>query len=151
MPIPASSIIFTRRPQHIMKCNTHIHHNLYILRLLSKGCESAAPAIKGILNASSGARKSIIEEPLVLFRRCCSERLHHPLVESKCVVPDYEIRYGPIVIRQRFLLLDIGGAGYDCVSKCRLIPQLGNRICSWCSNLYPRKPVVCVNVRMEHN
>ena len=46
----------------------------------------------------------MIEEPLVLFQRCCSKRLHHPLVESKYVVPDYEIRYGPVVTWKRFLL-----------------------------------------------
>ena len=129
--MPASNIICARRPQHIMKCNTctRIHHDLYILQLLSKGCELAAPAIgqyaKGILNASSGARKAISEDVLVLFQRYCSERLNHPLVESKCVVPDYEIRYGPVVTWQRFLLWDIDGVGYDCVSQCRLIPQLG--------------------------
>ena len=131
MSTPAFSIICARRPQHITKCNTRIHHDLYILRLLSKGCESAAPAIgQYAKGASCDVRKAMIEDSLVLFQRCFSERLHHPLVESKCVVPDYEIRYGPVVTWQRFLLWDIDGVGYDCVSQCRLITQLGIRCCS---------------------
>ena len=35
-----------------------------------------------VLNASSSAREAMIEDPLVLFQRCCSKRLHHPLIES---------------------------------------------------------------------
>ena len=42
---------------------------------------------KGILNASSGARKAIIDDPLVLFQRCCIERLHHPLLRANALSP----------------------------------------------------------------
>ena len=58
-------------------------------------------------------------------RGCCSERLHHPLVESKCVVPDYEIRYGPFVTWQRFLLWDIDGVGRTASRKehNRMVPR----------------------------
>ena len=81
MPTPASSIICARRPQHIMKCNTRIQYDLCILwlcgRAVSRQSQQLASMPKGILNASSGLRKAIIEDPLVLLQRCCSERFHH--------------------------------------------------------------------------
>ena len=81
MLTPASNIICARRPQHIKKCNTRIQYDLYILwlcgRAVSMQSQQLANMPKCILNASSGLRKAIIEDPLVLFQRCCSERLHY--------------------------------------------------------------------------
>ena len=115
--------------------NSSIQHHLSILwsvihafTMISIFCGSCRGVVSRQSQRLANMQKTFSKHPLPWERQyltthsscsrgCCSERLHHPLVESKCVVPDYEIRYGPFVIWQRFLLWDNDGVGKTASRK----------------------------------
>ena len=139
MPTPSSSIICARRPQHIMKCNTRIQYDLYSLwlcgRAVSRQSQQLASMPKGILKASSGLRKAIIEDPLVLFHRCCSERLHYHVhtLRANALPPIMKYRMGR----------SSPGRGSCCGISMELIITVSrnvNSFHSWASDAAPGAP-----------
>ena len=102
---------------------------------MSRQSQQLASMPKGILNASSGLRKAKIEDSLVLFHRCCSERLHHH---------DHTLRANALPLIMKYGMgRSSPGRGSCCGISMELIMTASrnvNSFHSWASDAAPGAP-----------